>query len=259
MKKTPVIFTGHGSPMNAVQDNDFTRAVAALGLTLEKPKAVVMVSAHWMAQGSFVTLGEHPHQIYDFYGFPDELYKIKYTPLCPSWLTEKIVKQLSPIHVSPSADWGIDHGAWTMLKLLFPDADVPVVQLSLDMSKPLSFHYEAGALLAPLRGENILIIGSGNITHNLRQISYDQYDPKVYSWAEDFDRMVADDIDAGMRDRLSGFSASYGDVAVRSHPTMDHYIPLLYAAGAAGADKAEYFYEGFQHGSLSMRSIIFGE
>jgi 4,5-DOPA dioxygenase extradiol len=254
----PVLFFGHGSPMNVVQENPFTLALDAYGKTLPRPTSILMVSAHWAARSTMVTFADKPAQIYDFYGFPDELYRVTYTPPASPELSRRAAALLGLGDHELSADWGIDHGAWSVLMRLFPDADIPVVQVALDMTKPPAYHYNLGKLLAPLREEGVLIIGSGNIVHNLRDISYDQFDPRVEEWAEQFDDMVAEDLASLRHERLVAFDAAYGDLARRAHPTLDHYLPLLYAAGAAGDDAASYIYEGFQHGSLSMRCVRFG-
>ena len=256
MKRFPVLFLGHGSPMNIAQKNEFTDALGSFARKLPRPDAVFMVSAHWTARSTMVTGNENPPQIYDFYGFPDELYRVSYTPRSSLALAEKTSSILdSPL----SEDWGIDHGAWSVLMRLFPEADVPVTQLSLDMTKGLDYHYETGRKLAALRDENILIIGSGNIVHNLRDISYEQYDPEVAAWASDFDRVIAEDLSSAKHDRLVSFDKAYGGLAQRAHPTLDHYLPLLYAAGAAGNDAVSFIHEGFQHATLSMRCVLFGE
>lgn len=256
MQRLPVLFLGHGSPMNIAQKNPFTDALDAFARKLPRPDAVLMVSAHWAARSTMVTGNERPPQMYDFYGFPEELYRVTYTPRS----SLELARRTSAFTGAPlSQDWGIDHGAWSVLMRLFPDADVPVVQLSLDMMKPFDYHYETGRRIAPLRDENVLIIGSGNIVHNLRDISYEQYDPDIASWASEFDRMIAEDLVSAKHDRLVSSGGAYGELAHRAHPTADHYLPLLYAAGAAGGDAVSFIHEGFQHATLSMRCVLFGE
>lgn len=256
MKKLPVLFFGHGSPMNIMQRNAFTDALDSFSRKLPRPDAVLMVSAHWMARTTMLTGSENPAQIYDFYGFPGELYRATYTARS----SLELARRTSSLLDAPlSEDWGIDHGAWSVLRHLFPEADVPVTQLSLDMTKPLEFHYEMGKKLSALRGENVLVIGSGNIVHNLGDLSFDQYDPHIASWAADFDRMISDDLSSAAHPRLVLFDKAYGGLARRAHPSLDHYLPLLYAAGAAGNDTVSYIHEGFQHATLSMRCVLFGE
>ena len=255
--RMPVLFVGHGSPMNAAQDNAYTRSLAALGRSLPRPEGILAVSAHWMAKGSFVTAPGSPDQIYDFYGFPDELYDIHYTPVCTEELSRAVCDACAEIGASASGEWGIDHGAWSVLKFLYPEADIPVAQLSLDMGKDPQFHLDAGRMLSPLSEKGILVLCSGNIVHNLRALSFDQYDSAVYDWARKFDSAVAADLSERKFDRLADPRGSYGDLYLQSHPTADHYYPLLYAAGAAQDRQCRFVYEGFQHGSISMRCAIF--
>lgn len=248
--RMPALFIGHGSPMNAIETNSFTESLHLLGNSfVQKPKAILVISAHWLAKGSFVFTTGNPEQIYDFYGFPQALFDVKYPAAgSPEFANETI--NLSP-EIKEDNSWGIDHGSWTVLKHIFPAADVPVFQLSIDMSKPLSYHYELAKKLLPLRRRGVLIIGSGNIVHNLRYV-YAQEAP--YEWAIEFDEWVKNKIDNRDFDSLIKYEQQ-GSAAKLSIPTTDHYIPLIYSLGLAEEDdKITYTYEGIET-SLSMRCL----
>lgn len=251
--KQPVFFFGHGSPMNIVEQNDFTRMLQNLGRSLPKPRAVLVVSAHWVTRGSYVstdTLNQHQH---DFYGFPSHLYDVGYTPQGSPEVAARIRQLLPQVN---GVSYRIDHGAWTLLHHLFPDAAIPVLQLSIDRNLSYAEHFALGRALSPLRAEGVLIVASGNVTHNLREVSFSPNAP-VPQWAETFDRYVAQavermDIDALIEPARVGVSAKI------AHPSDEHYIPLLYALGAADEEKASCVFEEFQNGSISMRSWQFG-
>ncbi len=257
MKKTPLmpaLFIGHGSPMNAVLDNSFTRAMAALGKSLPRPEAILCVSAHWLTEGVLRLNGSAEFEtIYDFGGFPGELYSIKYAPPPAAREAARTAALLEPAPVLEGR--GLDHGAWTVLRMLYPEADVPVYQLSVDYPAEGGCHYELGRRLAPLRKEGILIIGSGNIVHNLGLMDPDIEAPPL-AWARQFDLKVKEYIDTGRRADLADYAALPG--GLRAVPTPDHYWPFLTALGAGLEDKASYPYEGYQHASLSMRAVLFG-
>lgn len=255
-QKLPVLFLGHGSPMNAISDNAFTRAHAHLGRTLPRPRAILCVSAHWMTQGIGVTHMSHPPTIHDFGGFPDELFAVQYpAPGSPELAQE--VRALYPEAQFDDSGWGLDHGAWSVLKHLYPQADVPVVQLSIDPSRDGTFHFELGRKIAPLRDRGVLILGSGNIVHNLRRIQW-QDNAVQYPWAVEFD--------AWARDRLLAHDASAlctgyltSEAGKLSVPTPDHYLPLLTVLGATSiSDAVSFPTEGLQNGSISMRSVAWG-
>jgi 4,5-DOPA dioxygenase extradiol len=257
MKKAgrlPALFIGHGSPMNAVLDNPFTRAMGALGRALPRPKAVLCVSAHWLTEGELRLNGAAPFEtIYDFYGFPDELYRIKYAPPPAAEAARRAAVMLEP---SPALEGrGLDHGAWTVLKMMYPKADIPVFQLSVDYPADGKYHYELGRRLAPLRDEGVLIVGSGNIVHNLGLMAMDMDAPPA-AWNRAFDLKVKEYIDKGRRAELAGYrELPGGELAV---PTPDHYWPFLTALGAGLEDEASYPYEGYHHATLSMRAVLFG-
>ncbi len=255
--KMPVLFIGHGSPMNAVENNSFTEALRKAGSKLPKPKAIMVVSAHWLTKGTLVMASEKPQIIYDFGGFPKELYEVKYPAKgAPEYaaLTTELGKEKI---IMPDHEWGIDHGAWTVLLHMFPAADIPVYQLSIDYKNSMSQHYELASMLKALRKKGVLIIGSGNITHNLGRIDWN-IEAKPFDWAMEFDDKIKTNILANNHNEIINYE-KWGSIATLSHPSNDHYIPLLYSAGLKEKDDSiEFIYEGFHHGSLSMRCIKFG-
>ncbi len=254
----PVAFVGHGSPMNAIEDNHWSRAFRDLGSRLPRPSAVLAISAHWYTRGSAVTANERPPTIHDFGGFPEPLYQMRYPAKGDPELADRVVSLLGPGVASPSLDWGLDHGTWSVLLHVWPVADVPVVQLSIDGRVAASRHVEIGRALAPLRDEDVLILGSGNIVHNLgdafgRMRSGDVTTP---AWAAEFDGAVVRGLQAKDPGALARLIES--PEGRKAHPTPEHYLPLLYAAGAAGSDPVSFPITGFDLGSLSMRAVIFG-
>jgi len=255
--RRPVLFLGHGSPMNALADNAFTRALTRLGERLGKPEAVLCVSAHWLTRGHRVTAMRRPRTIHDFGGFPEALYAQTYPAPGDPALAARVRELLGGDCGLDEKEWGLDHGAWSVLKFLYPKADVPVVQLSVDYGAPARRHLETGAKLKALRGEGVLIVGSGNLAHNLRRVDFAD-DAEPYDWAVEFDswvkaRLLARDLDALAGDVRA---APSGGLAV---PATDHYDPMLVALGASDADDALRFeFEGIQNGSISMRSFSLG-
>ena len=251
--RMPTVFIGHGSPENAIADNAYTRSLEALAAELPRPKAVLVVSAHYLTQGPCLTSAEHPRTIHDFYGFPRELYEIEYPAEgCPA------VAQRAAGLTGGALDprWGLDHASWSPMRHLWPDADVPTVELSIDLAMPAHEHYELGRRLCELPDEGVLVVGSGNIVHNLGAIDWNR--PRGgYDWCEAFDSAVATRLEA----RDDAGLVNYADLpgGPQSVPTPDHYLPLLYAAAAAGPDAAATTtYEGLEMGSLSMRCVRFG-
>lgn len=255
--KMPVLFIGHGSPMNAIQQNSFTEALKKTGSKLPIPKAIMVISAHWLTKGTFVTASAKPEVIYDFYGFPKEMYEVKYpAPGAPEYATFTTEIQKEKI-IMPDHEWGIDHGAWTVLMHMFPAANIPVYQLSIDYKNTMEQHYELASMLKTLRKKGVLIIGSGNITHNLGRIDWN-INATPFDWAEEFDHKIKTNILSGNHQEIVQYE-KWGNIARLSHPSNDHYIPLLYSAGLADkSDPVEFIYEGFHHASLSMRCIKFG-
>jgi len=251
----PVLFVGHGSPMNAIENNAFASAWWELGRTLPKPAVILCVSAHWQSAGSFVHAGNNPKTIHDFGGFPTALYAAKYP--CPgSPDTAKLVIETAKrAHVLPDLEWGLDHGAWSVLCRMYPNADIPVLELSMDFSKPSKFHFELGKMLRPLRGQGIMIVCSGNIVHNLAMLDWEDY--RSYGWAKDFDSAVAAHIEKREFEPLVDYE-SMGEMARLSVPTPEHYWPLLYALGLADDnDDVSFPVTGMSLGSLSMRAVLF--
>jgi 4,5-DOPA dioxygenase extradiol len=256
-KLMPLLFVGHGSPMNIVQHNDFTESVRKAGTALPKPRLILCISAHWVTNGTFVTGAAKPKQIYDFYGFPDKLYQVAYRVAGSPTDAECITKLGKDIPVSPDDHWGIDHGTWAVLHHLYPGHDIPVIQLSLNGNKEEEEHYRLASFLQPLRSEGVLIIGSGNIVHNLRLISWQQFGEEPFPWARKFDEQVTDALARKDDDLLINFDSRDRDMGFHAVPTNEHYLPLLYIAALRGSkEKIEYIHEGFQHRSVSMRSFI---
>lgn len=254
----PTLFLGHGSPMNAVENNDFTKMLNRLGETLPRPEAILCISAHWLSAGTWATHMRHPRTIHDFYGFPQKLFDVEYSAQGSPELAERIQTMISKPKVQlDESSWGFDHGTWSVLKHLYPQADLPVVQLSLDMSEPARFHYELGQKLKPLREEGILILGSGNIVHNLSRVDW-KSPYSAYDWAVAFDHQVKAAIEVRDVNAItqSLLQTSEGRLSV---PTPDHYLPLLYPFGAADdGESVTYPYEGYEMGALSMRCVQFG-
>ena len=252
----PAVFIGHGSPMNALEDNIYTQAWQELGKKLPKPKAILCISAHWYTDKTTVSNIEKPKQIYDFYGFPNALYEINYPVKGAPELAKTIKDLLSPIiEIDYDNSWGIDHGTWVPIMQMFPDANIPVVQLSIDYNKPAEFHYLLGQTLKPLREQGILIIGSGNIVHNLGLINFeDENNP--YPWAAKFDQLIWQAIKEHDYTSLIDFKklGKESDLAI---PTPDHYLPLLYILGLhEDNEKITSFIDGLVYKSISMRSLI---
>jgi 4,5-DOPA dioxygenase extradiol len=255
--KMPAIFVGHGSPMNIIYNNSYTQSLVKLANDLPVPENILVISAHWLTRGTFIMKTDAPSQIYDFSGFPKELYVVKYPARGNSELAEYIKKELKVDHVRTSADWGIDHGAWSVLKHMYPEANIPVIQLSIDITKSAEYHYKLGKMLGFLRNKKVLVIGSGNIVHNLKVVDFNHIDGTVISWAERFDNRVKKALIDGDHQAL----INYRDLPSFAYaiPTLDHYLPLLYIAGMqTNGDALTFPYEGFQHATLSMRSVRVG-
>jgi len=254
--KMPALFIGHGSPMNAIEDNEFGRAWAEMGKQLPKPKAILAVSAHWETMGTKVTAMEKPRTIYDFYGFPKELYEITYPAPGSPDLVQTVRKMIKLTEVQPDQTWGLDHGTWSVLHRMFPLADVPVVQMSLDRSKGALNHYQLGQQLKELREEGVLIVSSGNIVHNLRMAIFD--DALKFDWAETFDTQVKNWILSDDYEPLIEFEKQ-GQAAQLAINSAEHYLPLLYTLGLKDEGEAlSFFTDKITYGSISMRSIKIG-
>lgn len=254
----PAIFFGHGNPMNALADNQFTQAWADIGREIPKPKAVLCISAHWYIPAVAVTAMERPRTIHDFGGFPPELFKVQYPALGSPDLARRVTELLGSAVIGDEGDWGLDHGTWSVLCHVFPEADVPVVQLSINETEPARFHYDLAKKLAPLRDEGVLVVGSGNLVHNLHTYAWGRHDVEPFDWAVRFESRARDLMLAGDHDPLVHYE-SLGRDAMLAAPTPDHYLPLLYILGLRqSADVVSFPIEGFDGGSISMLSVRLG-
>lgn len=254
--RLPTIFFGHGSPM-ATLGSRYANVWRELATGLPQPKAVLMVSAHWYVDGLAVTAMDAPRTIHDFYGFPRELYEIRYPAPGSPWLARRVSDLLSPLPVMQDQDWGLDHGAWSVLRHLIPNADVPIIQLSIDRTKPPAFHFELGQQLRELRDEGILVAGSGDVVHNLRAVKFID-DAEPYDWAIRFNELVKSAIAEGRRRQLIDYPALGSDARL-SIPTPDHYLPLLYVLGSAyDGEDASFFSDEVALASVSMLGVAIG-
>ena len=253
----PAIFFGHGNPMNALLKNDWTDAWAAIGRTNETPRAILCVSAHWYLPATLVTAMTAPRTIHDFGGFPRELFQVQYPAPGDPELAQQVRELLKPIDVALDQSWGLDHGTWSVLCHVFPNADVPIVQLSIDENQPPQFHFDLGRRLRPLRDEGILICGSGNLVHNLHTYAWGRHKLEPYDWAVSFEATARELMQKGNFEPLINYD-TLGRDALLSIPTPDHYLPLLYVLGAARAnDTISFPVEGVDGGSISMLTISF--
>lgn len=253
--RMPVVFLGHGSPMNAIEDNAYSRSWKKLGQTLPRPQAILVVSAHWMTEGTtLVDVSGMPRTIHDFYGFPPELYAQDYPAKGAPDIAREVQTLLASHHVQGDDTWGLDHGAWSVLTWLYPDHSVPVFQLSIDMRADFAHHVQIGRDLADLRNKGVLILGSGNVVHNLRTM---RWGGKPYDWAIEFDQMFAQKLTNRDFGAISN-RTQMGALFQMAQPTVDHYLPALTIAGAADAkDKLIYMNASIDIGSVSMRSFVF--
>lgn len=256
--RLPAIFFGHGNPMNAIEQNRYTRAWSEIGAGLPRPKAILCISAHWYLPGAAVTISTAPRTIHDFGGFPRALYEVQYPAPGDPDLALRVQGLLAPIPVQLDSSWGLDHGTWSVLCHVFPEADIPIVQLSIDETEPPSFHYELGRRLSELRDEGILIVGSGNLVHNLHTYAWGRHMPEPYGWAVAFESRVRELMLAGEVMPLVNYE-KLGQEALLSVPTPDHYLPLLYVIGTrAGDDPVSFPIEGVDGGSISMLAVKVG-
>lgn len=255
--RMPAVFVGHGSPMNAVQTNRYTQMWRSLGASLPKPRAILAISAHWYIRGIAVTAQSQPRTIHDFFGFPPELFAIRYPAAGDPSLAQRVRDMLAPQSVTMDESWGIDHGTWSVLVHMYPDASIPVLQLSIDASQPNRFHYELGAKLSALRDQGVLLLGSGNVVHNLRTIVWQPGAPP-YDWAVEYNDRARAALLARDHEALIDYSRS-GQAAQLSVPTPEHYLPLLYIIGAQRTDEdVQIVGDGIDLGSISMMSVRVG-
>lgn len=257
-ERMPVLFIGHGNPMNALATNAFTRTLNALGRKIPRPKAVICVSAHWMSEGTWITHMPRPKTIHDFYGFPKELFEVQYPAPGSPELAEFVSAEIrEPVVHLDDELWGLDHGSWSVLRHLYPAADVPVLQLSVYMERPPAYHFALGERLRKIRREGFLIVGSGNVVHNLRLMKWED-GAEPYDWAVEFDEWVKERISKRRFGSLvdEALDSAAGKLSV---PSPDHWYPLLYALGAADdSEPAQFEYEGIENASISMRTLSFG-
>lgn len=266
--RMPVLFMGHGSPMNAIEDNEFRRSWQALGAEFGAgpnsrwpyPQLILCISAHWLTRGWWLTGMANPKTIHDFGGFPQALFDQQY----PAPGAPEVAQHISQLIRQPDGsplgldvqEWGLDHGSWSVLKPMFPAADIPVIQLSMDYSRPPAEHYALARQLKGLREQGVLVVASGNTVHNLRTMQRSARSDQAYDWAIEFDRVIGEQIAGGQLDALANFQ-SLGQTAKLAHPSYEHFLPLLYAAGAVqGGEVPQFFNEAFQGASISMRSVI---
>lgn len=256
--RMPAIFFGHGNPLNALSRNSYTEGWAAIGRTVARPKAILCISAHWYLPGVAVTAMPSPRTIHDFGGFPRELYEVEYPAPGDPELARRVQELLAPHPVRLDEEWGLDHGTWSVLCHVYPRADVPVVQLSIDETRPPEFHYQLGKMLQPLREEGVLIIGSGNMVHNLHTYAWGKHEVEPFDWALRFEARARDLLTAGDHDPLINYE-SLGKDALLSAPTPDHYLPLLYViAQGRDDDEVSFPVAGFDGGSISMLTVRIG-
>lgn len=258
--RMPVLFAGHGSPMNAIEDNRWSRGFAALRNEVPRPTAILAISAHWFVDGTYLTGDPDPRTIHDFSGFPRALHEIEYNAPGQVDLAKRVRRLLGEERASLSMDWGIDHGTWSVLRRMYPEADVPVIQLSINSRLDVRSHYRLGGPLAELRDEGVLILGSGNLVHNLRDAFQRMAARSSHTppWAQRFDDRVAEVVVQRDTDALLTAWPDTEDGRL-AHPTPDHWLPLIYAYAATDeGDRARFPMEGFDWGSLSMRNVVFG-
>ncbi len=254
-EKMPVLFVGHGNPMNAIEKNEYHNRWTEMGKSLPRPKAILVVSAHWLTNGTKVTAMEKPRTIHDFGGFPQELFDAQYPAPGAMDFAEEAKLLIKKTTVQSDLEWGLDHGTWSVLLPMYPKADIPVFQLSIDYSQPPQYHYDLAKELSALRKKGVLIIGSGNIVHNLGMIDWGG---KAYDWAIEFDEKIKNYINDGNHSAIINYE-KMGKIAQLAVPTNDHYLPLLYSLALQEKNESlSYFNAKCEMGSMSMRSLQIG-
>ena len=252
----PAMFVGHGNPMNAIEDNVYHRTWTSVGKQLPKPKAILSISAHWLTPQTRVTAMSQPRTIHDFGGFPKKLFDQEYPAPGSPEFAEMTQQLVTYTHLQPDQNWGLDHGTWSVLLPMFPLADIPVYQLSIVYEQPASYHYEIGKQLNALRSKGVLIIGSGNIVHNLGRVDWSGGN-QVYDWAQEFDSKIKTWLDKGDHESILNYQKLLGSLADMAHPSNDHFLPLYYILGLQQKnEQLTYFNDKFDMGSISMRSFI---
>lgn len=258
--KHPVLFIGHGSPMNGIEDNEFSRTWAKMGQEISRPKAVLVISAHWLTRGTHITAMEEPKTIHDFGGFPQTLFDVQYPAKGSPELAEATSKLITSTNVGLDHDWGLDHGTWTVVRHMYPDADIPVLQLSIDYGRPPEYHYGLAKEIAALRKKGVLIIGSGNMVHNLRMVDWHKLSEPNYGfdWAIEMNDIFKEKIADGNHKALIDYE-NLNKAAKLAIPTPDHYYPLLYNLGLQdNNDSISFFNDRLVGGSLNMTSVKIG-
>lgn len=259
-EKLPVLFIGHGSPMNGIEDNEFSQTWSKMGKGMTRPKAVIVVSAHWLTRGTHITAMEDPKTIHDFGGFPQELFDVQYPAKGNPELAKETAKLITSTQVGLDHDWGLDHGTWTVVRHMYPNADIPVLQLSIDYGKPASYHYELAKQLSSLRKKGVLIIGSGNMVHNLRMIDWRKLNEPDYGfdWAIEMNNVFKEKIADRNHKALMDYE-NLNKAAKLAIPTPDHYYPLMYILGLQdNKDDLSFFNDKMVGGSLNMTSVKIG-
>ena len=254
--RMPLLFVGHGNPMNAIEENRFSTVWKEVGEQLPRPQAILSISAHWLTRGTRVLAVEHPKTIHDFGGFPEELFAQQYPAPGAPELAKETQRLSTSHHISLDDDWGFDHGTWSVLKKMIPNADIPVFQLSIDYSKPMEYHFALAQEIQSLRNKGVMIIGSGNIVHNLRVVNFKQ-NAKPYDWAIEFDAKIKQWLENGDSKSILDFQ-KLGALSQLAHPTYDHFLPLMYVLGFQYQNEIPAFFnDDFDMSSVSMRSIIY--
>lgn len=257
VKRLPAFFIAHGSPMNIALQNEYTEALSKIKDSIERPKAILIISAHWKTENTQINISDTPNQIYDFYGFPKELYNIRYQVTGSRNYALEALESLAYSDIVDTESWGLDHGAWGILKHIYPDSDIPTFQLSLNGLEDESYHYNLGKKLSVLREKGFLIIGSGNIVHSFRYMDSDM-DAKPPEFAVEFDNYVKNSLLNNEHEKLINYKKA-GEIAFKAVPTDEHYLPVLYIAGALiSGEKVTLLYEGFQNASMSMTCFMIG-
>lgn len=254
----PAIFFGHGNPLNALQRNEWTEGWAALGNSLPRPRAVLVISAHWYLPATLVTAMAQPRTIHDFGGFPRELFEVEYPAPGDPAMAKRVQSLLAPVSVGLDNSWGLDHGTWSVLCHVYPEADVPVLQLSIDETQTAEYHYEIAKRLSPLRDEGVLIVGSGNLVHNLHTYAWGRHPVEPLEWAVRFEKSARELMLSGIHEPLINYE-TMGRDALLSAPTPDHYLPLIYVLALHRENEAVSFpVQGFDGGSISMLTVQIG-